>query len=149
MCVSECSVRSQRITAQDFGSIVTHIVIYSMSTYSKVSIDDIYFTGQGSGRQQRKAAKPKKISCFLCRKLGINFDLHRLQINRSNSRLFFLILKQNICSGCSKEPSQWDGSFEHPKLMLRLKLKKIIQFYMQCYLTIWNNPSVILMLWMT
>ena len=27
----------------------------------------------------------------------------------------FLFLNQNICCGYSKEPSQLDGSFEHPK----------------------------------
>ena len=27
----------------------------------------------------------------------------------------FLFLKQNICCGYSKEPSQWDSSFEHQK----------------------------------
>ena len=29
----------------------------------------------------------------------------------------FLFLNQNIFCGYSKEPSQWDGSFEHPKHM--------------------------------
>ena len=38
----------------------------------------------------------------------------------------FLIPNQNIYCGYSKEPSQWDGSFEHPKHMLTLKDKKII-----------------------
>ena len=37
----------------------------------------------------------------------------------------FLFLNQNICCGCSKEPSQWDGSFEHPKHMLKIMGKKI------------------------
>ena len=34
--------------------------------------------------------------------------------------------KQNICCGCSKEPSLWDGSFEHPKPMFKLIDKIII-----------------------
>ena len=38
----------------------------------------------------------------------------------------FLVLNQDICCGCSKEPSQWDGSFEHPKLMFERKDKKIL-----------------------
>ena len=38
----------------------------------------------------------------------------------------FLFLNQNICCGYSKEPSQRDGSFEQPKLMFKLKNKKII-----------------------
>ena len=35
---------------------------------------------------------------------------------------------QNICCGYSKEPSQWDGSFEHQKHMLQLMDKKIFTF---------------------
>ena len=30
-----------------------------------------------------------------------------------------------MCCGHSKEPSQWDSSFEHPKHMLKLKGKKL------------------------
>ena len=37
-----------------------------------------------------------------------------------------LFLNQNIFCGYSKEPSQWDGSFEHPKNMFKLMDKKII-----------------------
>ena len=32
----------------------------------------------------------------------------------SNINFIFIFQIQNICCGCSKEPSQWDGSFEHP-----------------------------------
>ena len=42
-----------------------------------------------------------------------------------NENLIFLFLNQNICCRYSKEPSQWDGSFEHPKHMLKLVGKKI------------------------
>ena len=31
----------------------------------------------------------------------------------------------NICFGCSKEPSHWDGSFEYPQHMFWLRNKKI------------------------
>ena len=41
-------------------------------------------------------------------------------------KLFSLFLIQNICCGYSKEPSQSDGSFEHPKHMSKLMGKKII-----------------------
>ena len=41
-------------------------------------------------------------------------------------KLFFLFLNQNICCGFSKEPSRWDGSFEHPKHMFKLMDQKII-----------------------
>ena len=37
-----------------------------------------------------------------------------------NYQLFFIFLNQNICCGYSKEPSQGDGSFEHPKRMFKL-----------------------------
>ena len=39
------------------------------------------------------------------------------------------ILNQNLCCGYSKEPSHWDGSFEHPKQMLKLMDKKILAIY--------------------
>ena len=39
--------------------------------------------------------------------------------------LILIFLNQNICCGYSKEPSQWDGSFEHPKHMIKLMGKKI------------------------
>ena len=39
----------------------------------------------------------------------------------------FLFLNQNICCGYSKEPSEWEGSFEHPKHMLKLMGKKIFK----------------------
>ena len=48
------------------------------------------------------------------------------QISMHNWKLFFLFLNQNICCGYSKEPSRWDGSFEHPKHMFELMDKKII-----------------------
>ena len=41
-------------------------------------------------------------------------------------KLFSLFLIQNLCCGYSKEPSQWDGSFEHPKHIFILMGKKII-----------------------
>ena len=40
-----------------------------------------------------------------------------------NRKMIFLFLNQNICCGYSKEPSQWDGSFEHPKHMLKINGK--------------------------
>ena len=46
---------------------------------------------------------------------------------------FFSFLNQNICCGCSKEPSRWDGYFEHPKHLSKLLDKKIIPFYTQIY----------------
>ena len=41
-------------------------------------------------------------------------------------KIIFLPLNQNICCGYSKEPSLRDGSFEHPKYMLKMMSKKIL-----------------------
>ena len=49
-----------------------------------------------------------------------------LHIRVCIGKLFSLFPIQNICCGYSKEPSQWDGSFEHPKHMFKLMGKKII-----------------------
>ena len=36
-----------------------------------------------------------------------------------------LSISLNICFGCSKEPSNWDGCFEYPKHMFWLRNKKV------------------------
>ena len=45
-------------------------------------------------------------------------------------KIIFLLLTQNICCRYSKEPSQWNGSFEHLKQMFKLmdkiKLKTFV-----------------------
>ena len=60
-----------------------------------------------------------------------------------NWKLFFLFLSQNICCGYSKEPSQWDGSFEHEKHMFKLMDKKIIASFTIFFpeLALWNYVS--------
>ena len=45
--------------------------------------------------------------------------------------IIFLFLNQNICCGYSKEPSQREGSFEHPKHMLNI-LDKLIFTILRC-----------------
>ena len=47
----------------------------------------------------------------------------------------FLFLKQNMCCGYSKQPSQWDGCFEHPKQMFKL-MDKLFAIY--AYFCIWT-----------
>ena len=47
-----------------------------------------------------------------------------------DGKLIFSFLNQTICCGYSKELSQWDGSFEHPKHMFKLLVKKITRFFM-------------------
>ena len=41
-------------------------------------------------------------------------------------KIFFLFINQNICCGYSKEPSQWDGSFEHSQHVFKLIDKKMV-----------------------
>ena len=43
------------------------------------------------------------------------------QMRAHNCEFIFLFLNQNMCCGCSKEPSQRDGSFENLKHMFKLK----------------------------
>ena len=52
-----------------------------------------------------------------------------LQVRVRNEKLFSLFLNQNICCEYSKEPSHWDGFFEHPKHMFELMDKIIIVFF--------------------
>ena len=51
-----------------------------------------------------------------------------LQLSVRKENLIFLFLNQNICCGYSKELSQWDGSYEHPKHMFKVIGKKILTF---------------------
>ena len=48
-----------------------------------------------------------------------------LKLRVCNRKIIFLFLIQNICCGYSKEPSQWDCSFEHLQHMLHIIGKKI------------------------
>ena len=66
-----------------------------------------------------------------------------LQIRVRNQKLFFLFLNQNICCGCSKEPSHWDGSFEQPKQMLKLIDKKILAILRRKFVPIWTYDFVL------
>ena len=62
-----------------------------------------------------------------------------LQISVCNQKIIFLFLYQNMCCGYSKELSQWDGSFEHPKHMLTLTAKKIFTIVRSKCLPIWTH----------
>ena len=58
-----------------------------------------------------------------------------------NENLIFLFLNQNICCGYSKEPSQWDGSFEHPKTYVKTDGSENIYIFMLkifVYLNLWS-----------
>ena len=56
------------------------------------------------------------------------------------SKIVFLFLDQNICCVHSKESSQRDGSFEHPKHMFKLMGKKIITILCSKCFLIWSYP---------
>ena len=62
-----------------------------------------------------------------------------LQIRVCTGKLFFLFLNQNICCGYSKEPSQWDASFEHPKHMFKLIGKEINAILGAQTILIWTH----------
>ena len=58
-----------------------------------------------------------------------------------NRKIIFLFFNQNICKGYSKEPSHWDGSFEHPKHMSNTMGKKIftiLRWKFLFYLNLWT-----------
>ena len=54
-----------------------------------------------------------------------------------NKKIIFLFINQNICCGYTKELSQRDGSFEHPKQMLKLTDKKLFLILHSKLLSIW------------
>ena len=46
-----------------------------------------------------------------------------------NSKIIFLFHNQSICFGYSKEPSQCNGSYEHPKHMSKITEKKVFTIF--------------------
>ena len=71
--------------------------------------------------------KISMIRALSCLRALVRFqDFHRLLAKTCAwQKITFLFLNQNICYGYSKEPSQWDGSFEHLTHMLKLLGKKM------------------------
>ena len=71
----------------------------------------------------RKATKKKE---------KVQFLLSWGQLSKNFQRkiaIIFLPSSYNIRFGCSKEPSQWDGSLEYPQHTFRLSNKKNIFRY--------------------
>ena len=56
----------------------------------------------------------------------ISIGQEYMSLRVDNRKITFLFFNQNICCEYSKEPSQWDGSLEHPKHMLKIMGKKIL-----------------------
>ena len=69
----------------------------------------------------------------------VSKSLSGLQIRVRTGKLFFLLLNQYICCGYSKETSQSDGSFEHPKHMLKLMGKEINAILGAQTILIWTH----------
>ena len=61
-----------------------------------------------------------------------------LKLRVHNRKINFLFLNQNICCGYSKEPSQWDGSFDYPKYMLKFMGKKKNTLEIFVHLNLWG-----------
>ena len=60
----------------------------------------------------------------------MNVAAFHLRLNQvRNWKLVFLFLNQNICCGCSKEPSQWDVSLSTQNTCLNWWIRKYSQFY--------------------
>ena len=67
-------------------------------------------------------------------------DIHRFRktkIFKHKNVNIFLPIYFNICFGCSKEPSHWDGSFEYPQHMFWLRNKKK-KFQLRTVTLIWG-----------
>ena len=70
-----------------------------------------------------------------------------------NKNLIFLLLNQSIFCGYSKEPSQWDGSFEHPNSVKTDGQENIYIFTLKNFVNLklwgvflWNLSSICLMI---
>ena len=94
-----------------FSHLFTFIKVLS---YTGVPARLAHFTHSASIFRNRKTQR----SLVRGRGTSIGKIISGLQIRVCTRKLFFLFLNQN--------PSQWDGSFEHPKHMFQLMDKKII-----------------------
>ena len=56
--------------------------------------------------------------------------------------IIFLSLSLNMCFGCPKEPSHWDGSFGYPQLIFCLRNKEI-NILTPSYLEAWTVHIVL------
>ena len=60
-------------------------------------------------------------------KITLTFPYSKVQLSKYSEHKncdFFLSINLNMCFGCSKEPSHWDGSFEYPQHMLWIRNKE-------------------------
>ena len=66
-------------------------------------------------------------------------------VKSGQQKINFSFLSQNICCGYSKEPSQRDGSFEHPEHMFKRMGKKIFTILRSkfCYFVHFMQLSIV------
>ena len=87
----------------------------------------IYFAKQWPWKLGQGHQNPIKSS--LCTNLvlicPLDQEISGLKLRVLTEKKIFLFLNQNICCVDSKESSQWDGSFECPKHLLKLMGKEI------------------------
>ena len=57
--------------------------------------------------------------------------------------IIFLPINLNMCFGWSKEPSHWDGSFEHPQHMFWLKIRKLFFNYAVLSRILWQRCVIL------
>ena len=115
--------RRQTLSAQ----IPHHAYIYSFFAFLSVYFRGFSDSQQWAGNVMIILRRDAVLSAPL---LSTMADLRKSQTVRAlvkmcNRKIIFLFLNQNICCGYSKEPSQRDGSFEHPKHMLKVIGKKL------------------------
>ena len=66
---------------------------------------------------------------------AMSYDKRPL-VKSVQQKMIFLFLIQSICCVYSKESSQWNGSFEQPKHMLKIMGKKIFTILHRNFLVI-------------
>ena len=90
-------------------------MLFSKEYFEKSNVDKIL----------QMTKKKKKTWKILYPKIEILYFDQAFSLRVLTKTLIFLFLNQNISCGYSKEPSRWDGSFEHPKYTSKLMGKKI------------------------
>ena len=93
-----------------------------------VCYSDKYFVNFSPNNQPPLYLQIEKEKCSVDNYSKLVFPILQLRtlVKSVYQKNNFLISLPKICCGYSKEPSQWDGSFEHPKHMLEIMGKKIL-----------------------
>ena len=93
--------------------------------------------------QMDSSFDPKQMFKLMDKRITILYEMNQIELSAREEthngiyrlwdkseylikKLIFLFLNPNICCWYLKEPSRWDGSFDHPKQMFKLMDSKII-----------------------